>query len=131
MPTELRGLVTAIVAGLAALGAAFGFAAVLRATQPAAPRRAAAQPGAPPGPGADPHAVLVAQGLGFYAESCARCHGKQGQGGIGPDLRHSDQSDSQITDVIVHGVSGAMPAFGTKYKAPDVQALVAAVRTFK
>ena len=127
MSIELRGLAAAAVAAFAVLGLTFGLAAVMRATQPSAPPPGMRAGGA----GTNPQAVLVATGQGFYAQSCARCHGGQGQGVMGPALRHSDQSDAQIAATIKQGVPQAMPAFGSKYKEPDVKALIAYIRSLK
>ena len=123
MSIELRGLVAATLAALAALGIAFGLASVIRAVQPAPPQT--------PRTAMNPQAALVVRGQGFYAQSCARCHGPDGQGGSGPPLQHSDLKSAQIATTIKRGVSGAMPAFGSRYNDSDTQAIVAYVRSLK
>lgn len=75
-----------------------------------------------------------------FASVCSRCHGVDGKGGISapganaprnftdPDFQAS-RSDAQIKDAIRHG-KGAMPAFGNLYPDPDLDALVAKIRSF-
>lgn len=75
--------------------------------------------------------ALVAEGQGDYAQSCARCHGPQGQGGIGPVLRHLNESASDISQTIKKGVPNAMPAFGSQYSDAQVKALVSYVQSLK
>lgn len=49
-------------------------------------------------------------GLKVYAANCASCHGPNGQGGLGPNLRVSTLSREALRGVIVNG-QGAMPAY--------------------
>src|SRR5579875_2241012 len=105
MSIEIRGLIAAVAAALFVLGAAFGVAAIVRATQPAptAPPVAQVSGAKTPLPSAvtpGPEASLVTLGQGFYAQSCASCHGAQGEGNIGPSLQNTDQSDTQITQKV-------------------------------
>lgn len=136
MRIEMKGLLVAVAAALGVLGATFGVSALVRqgqagaATKRTAPASAtaAAKPG---GPGGAVNAALVAQGLSFYAQSCASCHGPDAKGGYGPNLHGEDMTDAQIADIIKNGVKGQMPAFGAKYGEPQTQALVAYLRTLK
>ena len=71
---------------------------------------------------------------------CARCHGADGKGGVGPEGTNpprnfcdaafqSSRSDEQLAQVI-RGGKGAMPAFGNLFPDPDLRALVRKVRSF-
>lgn len=73
---------------------------------------------------ADP--VLVT-GRDVYQRSCASCHGASGGGGAGPALdggrmveAYPDLADQ--VDVIANG-RGAMPAFGERLSAEEVEAV--------
>ncbi len=53
-----------------------------------------------------------AEGATLFASNCTPCHGAQGQGGQGPDLRPFTESDLQrIVKQVTNG-GGGMPAFG-------------------
>jgi len=78
--------------------------------------------GAGGGPGAD-----------LYAANCARCHGSDGGGGVGPQL-----SDGQVVaafpdveaeiEVVTDG-RGSMPAFGDRLSSAEIDQVVAFTRT--
>lgn len=129
MSRELRGLLAAIAAGLAAVGICYGLSAAL-APAPAGGRphqnQQRGQGGSTP-----VSAALVASGRGLYTQTCASCHGAGGAGGYGPRLINTDQSGAQITSVIVHGVKGRMPAFGNKYNPQQIQTMVVYVQSLK
>ncbi len=129
MQRELKGLFAAVIAGLAAVGACYGLSAALAPT-PVAERPPAKQQQGRSG-SAPVSAALVTTGRSLYAQACASCHGSGGAGGYGPRLINTDQSGAQITAVIVHGVKGKMPAFGGKYSAQQIQAMVAYVQSLK
>ena len=136
MSIEVRGLIAAVIAALVVLGGAFGLSAIVRGThpQPAEPPVSQVSPaGSAPvaTPGASSPAALVTLGQGFYAASCASCHGAQGQGNIGPSLQNTDQSPAQITQKVTNGIPPAMPAFGSKYSGKDIAAITAYVRSLK
>lgn len=84
----------------------------------------------------------VHDGEGLYFQRCAACHGATGSGG-GPYARdlttlppevgrlawQAERSDSQLTDVMVHGVpASAMPP-ARDLSAADVTSLVAYIRS--
>lgn len=48
----------------------------------------------------------------LFAMHCAGCHGDDGSGGSGPDLREhaGDEEQDELIDVILNG-DGAMPGF--------------------
>jgi len=71
---------------------------------------------------------------------CARCHGSDGKGGVGPEGTNpprnfvdaafqASRSDEQLKDVIRKG-KGAMPPFGNLFSDPVLAALVLQVRSF-
>jgi len=66
-----------------------------------------------------------------FAMSCAECHGDDAHGGEGPDLHALALSDSRIASTVTQGIKGEMPAFGKKYDAPQVAALISYLRTLK
>jgi len=91
----------------------------------------------------------AAAGARIFAERCARCHGKDGQG-KGPDLAklHTTSSpvnwtrsvvmkqwsDKEIVDIITKGgkavgSSAAMPPFGGKLSDAQVQDMLAFIRS--
>lgn len=68
-----------------------------------------------------------AEGAAIFADTCARCHGADGQGVTAPALagtvveRYPDPAD-QIA-VVTRG-SGAMPAFGGDLSPEEIEAVV-------
>lgn len=83
-----------------------------------------------------------AQGKALFQSVCARCHGREGRGGVAqgsaPAPRdftdatfQRTRTDAQIRETIVHGrAGGAMPPFGTAFTAEELDALVQQVRAF-
>ena len=76
----------------------------------------------------------VAAGGARYKLYCASCHGLKGLGGRGPDLVSGrwthGSGDDEIARVIAKGVSGAgMPSFAGQFDEPEIQQLVAFVRS--
>ncbi len=135
MRIEVKGLIAAVIGGLIVVGGAFGVSAIVVGAQKAQDShtavdttRAAQAPGAP-----TPviNAAFVAQGHTLFTQSCASCHGANGAGGYGPNLHHEDMSDAQIALKIKNGVTGKMPAFGSKYNDGQTQTLVAYIRSLK
>ncbi len=81
-----------------------------------------------------------AQAETTFASVCARCHGVDGKGGIAAGSSNAprnftdaefqkSRTDAQLKDAIRKG-KGAMPAFGNLYPDPDLDALVAKIRSF-
>jgi len=66
----------------------------------------------------------------LFADNCAACHGAQGGGGAGPDLRPFAPGDASlaaaITDTINNG-GGGMPSFSGRFDDGQMTALVAYV----
>ena len=74
---------------------------------------------------------LLAQGAGFFAQSCGDCHGDDAHGDEGPDLHNLAISDARIASQIKNGTKGEMPSFAKKYHDPEIAALVAYVRSLR
>jgi len=78
---------------------------------------------------------------GLFSETCARCHGADGKAKtfhgrlLGAQNLTSVKWQSKTTDdTIIHAIKtgpGAMPAFGKKLSAAEIEALAAYVRTLK
>jgi mono/diheme cytochrome c family protein len=71
-------------------------------------------------------------GAEIFAAHCSRCHGDNGQGGIGPRLagRVADRFpvvDDQIA-VVTKGRAG-MPSFGASLSRDEIKAVVEYTRT--
>jgi mono/diheme cytochrome c family protein len=75
-------------------------------------------------------------GAALYATDCQACHGPQGQGGavysqpITSASYLSSHTDEQIRTVIQNG-EGAMPPFGSRLRASDVDAIIAQLRAWQ
>jgi mono/diheme cytochrome c family protein len=74
---------------------------------------------------------LLAQGAGYFAQSCGDCHGDDGHGDEGPDLHNLGISNARIASQIKNGTKGEMPSFSKKYTDQQIAALVAYVRTLR
>jgi len=74
-------------------------------------------------------AVDAAEGRHLFLLNCAHCHGDDAHGDEGPDLHDLHRSDARIHEVITAGIKGEMPSFGKKLGDPDVQHLIAYLRT--
>jgi mono/diheme cytochrome c family protein len=74
---------------------------------------------------------LVAEGAGFFGQSCGDCHGDDARGDEGPDLHGLAISNGRIAATIKHGVKGQMPSFARKYGDAQIAALVAYVRSLR
>ena len=82
-----------------------------------------------------------AQGRELFTNTCVRCHGADGKGGLpvfdgGPSPRNftdhtfqNSRTDEQIKLTIVNGKGTGMPAFGPVFNDAQLTALVAYVRS--
>ena len=73
---------------------------------------------------ADP--VLVA-GEGLYNDNCARCHGRLGGGGAGPQLS-GGRAVANYPDIagqiaVIADGKGGMPSFGGRLDAGEIEAI--------
>ena len=58
-----------------------------------------------------------------FSQLCSACHGAQGQGGVGPDLRPLTTADlAKIQTQITNG-GGGMPAFSSQLSADQIKGL--------
>lgn len=126
--SEGKAFLAAICASGAALAGMFGVASVIRHGQlsisiPTLTTSAQAAM-KPPELMAD-----AAQGRHLFLMNCAHCHGDDARGDEGPDLHDLHKSDARIHEVIIAGIKGEMPSFGKKLGDPDVQHLIAYLRT--
>ncbi len=80
-------------------------------------------------------------GAALYGTHCASCHGQSGRGdgpGAPPMARVPSfadpviqaRTDEELTQVIVAGRGGFMPAFGDRLAGPGITAIVAHLRRF-
>lgn len=90
--------------------------------------------------GAADLARAVAAGEQLFSENCASCHGKQGEGGLGPTFNEHDflasTSDETLFSLTRTGVPGTlMPAWGQNFGGPltdeHVASLVAFIRAWE
>jgi len=118
---EVYALRQAFLAALLALGSAWLAAVSIKAM---------------PGSGATPTFAglsseimvtpeLIAQGHGFFGQSCSHCHGDDATGDEGPNLHNLTISNVRIAATIKKGIKGQMPTFAQKYDNRQVAALVA------
>jgi mono/diheme cytochrome c family protein len=128
--SEGKALLAAICASGTALIGMFGVASVIRLGQSsisiptlAAGVQAAMKPRELTGD--------AAQGRHLFLMNCAHCHGDDAHGDEGPDLHSLHRSDARIHEVITAGIKGEMPSFGKKLGDPDVQQLIAYLRTLQ
>src|SRR6476646_6336912 len=81
----------------------------------------------------EPKADIPLTANPVYQQNCAKCHGKTAQGRFmaGPSLvsdKTSAISADTLRNVIAHG-KHRMPKFAEKLSAPDIDALVAQIKT--
>lgn len=75
---------------------------------------------------------IRAEAQSLYAKTCSPCHGDKLQGGVGPALRSSDLSDTQLFEVIAKGrLSAGMPAFSATLDQKDIWKLATLIRLGK
>ena len=70
------------------------------------------------------------EGATLFADNCAACHGAQGEGGAGPDLRPLAPGDASLAAAIVDTINsggGGMPVFSGRFDNVQMSALVAYV----
>lgn len=73
----------------------------------------------------------AADGAAIFATNCSVCHGAQGQGGTGPDLRPLGDADrDRVVQQVINGGS-AMPSFGGSLSAAEIDAVAAYVLTLQ
>ncbi|MET0627338.1 MAG: cytochrome c [Acidimicrobiia bacterium] len=82
---------------------------------------------------ATPGASGASSGEALFAANCARCHGSDGGGGIGPELAGGavvdDFPDAKGEVKVVTNGRGGMPAFGDQLSAAQIAQVVEFTRT--
>lgn len=84
---------------------------------------------APAGPPGEPPTRVMESGGALFAEHCARCHGPEGEGAVGPAL--TDEARVSVeSEVITQVLRGSMymPPFGRVLDDEQVAAVVTYVR---
>lgn len=73
------------------------------------------------------------QGKATFERTCSTCHGLDGAGGMGPNIRGIPFSLGMgaTTNAIENGMSGGMPAFGGQLTATQIQHVVQYLLTLK
>jgi mono/diheme cytochrome c family protein len=81
---------------------------------------------------------VLALGENIYNSTCSSCHGENGSGGTGPALNSlqflTNKNDDQITNTIINGShrpNSSMPAFGDRFTAVELAALVDFIRAWE
>jgi mono/diheme cytochrome c family protein len=79
---------------------------------------------------AAPGEEATAVGAQLFAQYCASCHGRNGEGGFGPALTGDErfEDSSLVVRPILHGI-GRMPAFGNRLSDEEIAALATHIRT--
>jgi mono/diheme cytochrome c family protein len=83
------------------------------------------------GGGSDEAYAPPKTGAGIYEASCATCHGKSGQGFVGPSLVDTAVEYPDVADeiaVVTNGI-GEMPAWGGRFTTKQIATVVDYTRT--
>lgn len=73
----------------------------------------------------------AAEGSAVYSANCAGCHGADGSGGVGPDLRGMEAEDrEELIQVVTEG-RDEMPAFGGQLSDAEIEAVTDYVLTLQ
>ncbi len=75
--------------------------------------------------------AAASRGRSLFLRNCAHCHGDDARGDEGPDLHGLHRTDDWLARRINNGLKGEMPAFGEKFSAGDVNALIAYLHTLR
>jgi mono/diheme cytochrome c family protein len=86
-----------------------------------------ATPAAAPAESVVPTGPATADAAALFADDCAGCHGGDGSGGTGPDLRAEDDV-ARVKSQIESG-GGAMPSFSSQLPPDQIDALAQYVVT--
>lgn len=140
MRIELRALVIAVMVMFVVLAVTFSLAKGVRQVRTGAAAEDARLGDSgnakhpSPTPTAAPIALSqadIASGHQFYLTSCAKCHGADAKGSIGPNLHHLPLANSDIAGIIKTGFKGQMPSFAKKYSDAQIGDIAGYVRGLK
>jgi cytochrome c oxidase cbb3-type subunit 3 len=75
---------------------------------------------------------VLSVGAGLFAQNCVSCHGKDGEGLVGPNLTDDHYKNlktlGEVGSVIQNGAAnGAMPAWNNRLSSPEIVAVAAYV----
>jgi len=85
-----------------------------------------------PSGGGAANAAKSGPGYDVYVSNCARCHGQEGQGGIGPQLAGqvtTDFPDAKDEVAFVRDGRDGMPSFAGDLSPAEIEDVVAYTRT--
>lgn len=122
MNIEVKALIASLLVAGVVIGAILGTARTVRSGI----LMNSARPMAPSSAGKDPR---VMAGAGLFALNCARCHGVDATGDVGPDLHQVTKTDARIQSIILNGIKGEMPAFGKRLSENDAATLLVFIRS--
>ena len=99
-------------------------------TNPPPAQPPASPPAVQPPANQTPDPQLKTEGQTIFAQSCAGCHGGEGQGGTGPRLAGNARVGDapHLVRVITQGI-GYMPAVGANFSNRQLAAVITYVRT--
>ena len=129
MCIEVKAALLGLAAALTLLGVTFGLSPFLQPATAAGSRQQSTNivsATASPAPAGD-----AMRGYSLFDHNCAHCHGDDARGDEGPSLYDLKKSDARITKIIKGGIKGEMPRFGAKFNDPDIQSIIAYLRTLK
>ncbi len=125
LPVEQRALLWALLFASVSLGGALLIATPIQKMSGRAFFTGPASSGIVASP------QVLAQGAGFFAQSCADCHGDDAHGDEGPDLHSLAISNARIAAQIKNGTKGEMPSFAKKYDDRQIAALIVYLRSLR
>jgi mono/diheme cytochrome c family protein len=79
----------------------------------------------------EPDAARASSGKEIFTANCARCHGPEGEGGVGPRLAGTvvaEYPDIEDQEAIVRDGRGSMPSFRDRLTPEQISAVVAYTR---
>lgn len=74
--------------------------------------------------------MVKAEALSIYAKDCASCHGEKRLGSLGPALKGSARSETELFAIISKGVGG-MPSFSSSLDEQKIWKLVTLIKLGK
>jgi mono/diheme cytochrome c family protein len=90
-----------------------------------------ASPSKPTAKAAKMPAPAVISGRSLFVNTCAVCHGTNGQGDDGPSLQGLGLPPAAIKPIVQNGFKDEMPSFAKRFKPAELDALAGYVSTLK